>query len=119
MVLPENCIKEWLTGLVEDDIDRLEETLSGELRSRECYTNNFFPAIKWIKSFCMVNWRLLLLFLCIHLFIFSGHGTTHKVNSVIFQPGGSENTAVHHENDDEPSTEHQEHTSPPVKKKRR
>ena len=51
------------------------------------------------------------------MFFFSGHGTTHKVNTVIFQPGDTRNTAVHHENDDDPSTEHQEHTSPPVKKK--
>ena len=99
----ENCIKERFTVLVEDNIDWLEETLSGELRSRECYTNNLFPAIKWIKPFCMVNWRLLLLF----TYLFSGHGTTHKVKSVIFQPGDSGNTAVHHENDDDPSTEHQ------------
>ena len=66
----ENCIKERFTVLVEDNIDWLEETLSGELRSRECYTNNLFPAIKWIKPFCMVNWRLLLVFLFIYLFIY-------------------------------------------------
>ena len=46
VALPENCIKERFTVLVEDRIDRLEGTLSGELRSRECYTNNLFPAIK-------------------------------------------------------------------------
>ena len=46
VALPENCIKERFTVLVEHNIDRLEETLSGELRSRECYTNNLFPANK-------------------------------------------------------------------------
>ena len=46
VALPENCIKERSTVLVEDNMDRLEQTLSGELRSRECYTNNLFPAIK-------------------------------------------------------------------------
>ena len=29
IVLPENCLKETFTILVEDNIDRLEETLSG------------------------------------------------------------------------------------------
>ena len=46
MNVPENCIKERFTVLEEDNIDRLEETLSGKLRSRECDTNNLFPAIK-------------------------------------------------------------------------
>ena len=46
MDAPENCIKEQFTVLEEDNIDRLEETLSGKLRSRECDTNNLFPAIK-------------------------------------------------------------------------
>ena len=46
VTLPENCIKEQFPVLVEDNIDRLEKTLSGELRSRECYTNNLFPATK-------------------------------------------------------------------------
>ena len=59
--------------LVEDNIDQLEETLSDELRSRECYTNNLFPANKWVKPFCMVNWRLLLLLLFIYLFIYTLH----------------------------------------------
>ena len=46
VTLPENCIKERFPVLVEDNIDRLEKTLFGELRSRECYTNNLFPATK-------------------------------------------------------------------------
>ena len=46
MDVPENCIKKRFTVLEEDNIDRLEETLSGKLRSRECDTNNLFPAIK-------------------------------------------------------------------------
>ena len=33
VALPENCIKEQFTVLAEDNIDRLEEILSGELRS--------------------------------------------------------------------------------------
>ena len=89
VALPENCMKEWFTVLVEDNIDQLEETLSDELRSRECYTNNLFPANKWVKPFCMVNWRLLLLLLFIYLFIYLIIlCTANKVNSVIFQPRG-------------------------------
>ena len=30
VLLPENCLKETFTIMVEDNIDRLEETLSGE-----------------------------------------------------------------------------------------
>ena len=66
---------------------QLEETLSGELGSHECYTNNLFPAIKWIKPFCTVNWRLplfLFIYLFIYLFFFSSHGTTQRVNYIIF-----------------------------------
>ena len=72
-------------SLVEDNTDQLEETLSGELGSHECCTNNLFPAIKWIKPFCTVNWRLLLFLLIYFWFLFfSSHGTTQKVNYVIF-----------------------------------
>ena len=117
MALPENCMKEWFTVLVEDNIDQLEETLSDELRSRECYTNNLFPANKWVKPFCMVNWRLLLLLLFIYLFIYLYFALLIKLTRSYFNPEDSANTAVHHENDDGPSTEHQEHTSLPVKKK--
>ena len=34
VALPENCIKEPFTVIIEDNKDQLEETLSGELRKR-------------------------------------------------------------------------------------
>ena len=37
VILPENCSKEKFTMVVEDNIDRLEETLSGNLKSLTLY----------------------------------------------------------------------------------
>ena len=95
---------------------QLEETLSGELGSHECYTNNLFPAIKWIKPFCTVNWRLplfLFIYLFIYLFLFQVTALLRESTTSYL----TRDSAVHHENDDEPSIEHQEHISPIVKRR--
>ena len=81
-ILPENCSPGIFSILVEDNIDKLEETTSGNTLVHCALL--FHLGLVFIT--CLVVWKLM--FFCI--FCFPGLGTTHKVNSIIIQPKPTE-----------------------------
>ena len=107
-ILPENCSPGIFSILVEDNIDKLEETTSGNTLVH-CPLL-FHLGLLFIKyMFGGLEIDVFFLFFC-----FPGLGTTHKVNSIIIQPKSAEQ-----ENDSEFSYLSSGRIVPPPSKSKR